>query len=219
MIVLENLTKSFFMNGVRKTVFSNVNAVFPTGVSVGLLGRNGAGKSTLLNMIAGNSSPTSGHILTDGRISFPVGFAGSFHPDMTGAQNIRFVARIYNVDTEELMDYVRDFAELGGHFHLPLRSYSSGMKSRLSFGVSMGLHFDTYLIDEITAVGDAAFKKKAEAVFLERMSRSAAIFVSHSVGTVRDMCTAGVVIEKGQLTYFDDVNEAIDRHVFNMSKS
>lgn len=219
MIVLENLTKSFFMNGVRKTVFSNVNAVFPTGVSVGLLGRNGAGKSTLLNMIAGTSSPTSGHILTDGRISFPVGFAGSFHPDMTGAQNIRFVARIYNVDTEELMDYVRDFAELGGHFHLPLRSYSSGMKSRLSFGVSMGLHFDTYLIDEITAVGDAAFKKKAEAVFLERMSRSAAIFVSHSVGTVRDMCTAGVVIEKGQLTYFDDVNEAIDRHVFNMSKS
>lgn len=219
MIVLENLTKSFFMNGVRKTVFSNVNAVFPTGVSVGLLGRNGAGKSTLLNMIAGTSSPTSGHILTDGRISFPVGFAGSFHPDMTGAQNIRFVARIYNVDTEELMEYVRDFAELGGHFHLPLRSYSSGMKSRLSFGVSMGLHFDTYLIDEITAVGDAAFKRKAEAVFLDRMSRSAAIFVSHSVGTVRDMCTAGVVIEKGQLTYFDDVNEAIDRHVFNMSKS
>ena len=219
MIVLENLTKSFLMHGVRKTVLSEVNAVFPSGVSIGLLGRNGAGKSTLLRMIAGNSSPTSGHILTDGKISFPVGFAGSFHPDMTGAQNIRFVARIYNVDTDELMDYVRDFAELGGHFNLPLRSYSSGMRSRLAFGVSMGLHFDTYLIDEVTAVGDAAFKKKSEAVFTERMKHSGAIFVSHSVGTMRDMCTAGAVIDKGRLTYFDDINEAIDRHVFNMKLS
>lgn len=218
MIVLDNLTKTFVMRGIRKTVLNQVSAVFPTGVSVGLLGRNGAGKSTLLSLIAGTADVTDGQILTDGRISFPVGFAGSFHPDMTGAQNTRFVARIYNVDTEALMDFVRDFAELGGHFHLPIRSYSSGMRSRLAFGVSMGLEFDTYLIDEITAVGDAAFRRKSEAVFLDRMERSGAVFVSHSIGMVREMCTAGAVLERGRLRYYDDVAEAIERHVSNMSR-
>ena len=216
MIVLQNLTKIYSMRGIRKTVLNNVNAVFPSRVAVGLLGRNGAGKSTLLSMIAGKTDATSGQILSDGTISFPVGFAGSFHPDMTGAQNIRFVARIYNVDTEELMDFVRDFAELGGHFHLPLRSYSSGMRSRLAFGVSMGLRFDTYLIDEVTAVGDARFRKKSEAMFQDRMQESGAVFVSHSIGTMREMCTAGAVLERGRLRYFDDVNEAIERHVQNM---
>jgi capsular polysaccharide transport system ATP-binding protein len=213
MIVLQNLTKTFIMRGQRKTVLDNVNAVFPSRTAVGLLGRNGAGKSTLLDMIAGVALPTSGQILTDGRISFPVGFAGSFHPDLTGAQNIRFVARIYGVDTDALIDFVRDFAELGGHFYLPIRSYSSGMKSRLAFGVSMGLRFDTYLIDEVTAVGDASFKAKSRAVFMDRMKRSGAIFVSHSINQMREMCTAGAVLDRGKLTYFDDIEEAIEEHV------
>jgi capsular polysaccharide transport system ATP-binding protein len=216
MIVLDRLTKIYVLRGERKTVLDEVSAVFPTGVSVGLLGRNGAGKSTLLQMIAGATEPTSGQILSDGRISFPVGFAGSFHPDLTGAQNTRFVARIYGADTDALMDYVADFAELGVHFHLPIRSYSSGMRSRLAFGVSMGLQFDTYLIDEITAVGDASFKKKSRAVFLDRMSRSAAIFCSHSIGLLREMCQAGAVLDGGQLTYYDDIDEAIEHYVRNM---
>jgi capsular polysaccharide transport system ATP-binding protein len=114
------------------------------------------------------------------------------------------------------MDYVADFAELGVHFHLPIRSYSSGMRSRLAFGVSMGLQFDTYLIDEITAVGDASFKKKSRAVFLDRMSRSAAIFCSHSIGLLREMCQAGAVLDGGQLTYYDDIDEAIEHYVRNM---
>jgi capsular polysaccharide transport system ATP-binding protein len=217
MIVLRNLTKTFILEGHRKTVLHNVNAVFPTGISIGLLGRNGAGKSTLLEMIAGTADITSGEILSDGSISFPVGFAGSFHPDMTGAQNTRFVARIYGVDSDALIDYVADFAELGGHFHLPLRSYSSGMRSRLAFGVSMGLSFDTYLIDEITAVGDAQFKKKSQAVFHDRMSRSGAIFVSHSPQTLRDMCQAGAVLENGVLSYYDRIDDAIAHHARNMN--
>ena len=122
MIVLENLTKVFWLEGQRKVVLREASAVFPSRVSVGLLGRNGAGKSTLLDLIGGSILPTSGQILSDGRISFPVGFAGSFHPDMTGAQNVRFVARIYGVDTDELIAYVEDFAELGKHFHLPIHS-------------------------------------------------------------------------------------------------
>lgn len=217
MIMLRNLTKTYSLQGRRKTVARNINAVFPSNISVGLLGRNGAGKSTLLKMIAGTADPTSGEILTDGSISFPVGFAGSFHPDMTGAQNTLFVARIYGVNTEALIDYVADFAELGSHFHLPFRTYSSGMKSRLAFGVSMGLSFDTYLIDEVTAVGDAAFKRKSQTVFLDRMRNAGSVFVSHSIGMVREMCDAGAVLEDGMLHYYDDVGDAITHHLRNMA--
>jgi capsular polysaccharide transport system ATP-binding protein len=218
MILLENLSKVFVLEGHRRVVLDDVTVVFPTRVSVGLLGRNGAGKSTLLSMIAGSTMPTSGRILSDGRISFPVGFAGSFHPDMTGAQNVRFVARIYGVDTDELIDYVADFAELGEQFHLPIRSYSSGMRSRLTFGLSMGLKFDTYLIDEVTAVGDAAFRRKSEAVFADRLSKSGAIFVSHSMSTLRQMCKAGAVLDGGKLTYYPDLEEAIAVHERNMGE-
>ncbi|MCX8226016.1 MAG: ABC transporter ATP-binding protein [Sulfitobacter sp.] len=216
MILLRNLSKSYHLNGNRKVVANCINAVFPGHVSVGLLGRNGTGKSTLLRMIAGTADPTSGEVLSDGNVSFPVGFAGSFHPDMTGAQNTRFVARIYGANSDALVDYVADFAELGAQFHTPIRSYSSGMRSRLAFGVSMGLTFDTYLIDEITAVGDAAFKRKSKSVFADRMSRSGSIFVSHSTGLLREMCTAGAVLESGSLIYFDDINEAIELHEYNM---
>lgn len=216
MIVLENLTKVFWLGGQRKVVLREASAVFPSRVSVGLLGRNGAGKSTLLDLIGGSILPTSGQILSDGRISFPVGFAGSFHPDMTGAQNVRFVARIYGVDTDELIAYVEDFAELGKHFHLPIHSYSSGMRSRLAFGLSMGLKFDTYLIDEVTAVGDATFKRKSEVVFADRLRNAGAIFVSHSMTSIRRMCNAGAVLEKGKLTYYPDLEEAIEVHEFNM---
>ena len=216
MIVLRNLTKTFVLEGQRKTVLQDVNAVFPSNVVVALLGRNGAGKSTLLRMISGALAVTAGEILTDGQISYPVGYAGSFNPEMTGAQNTRFVARIYGVDTEELRHYVEDFAELGPSFYLPVKTYSSGMKSRLAFGVSMGINFDTYLIDEVTAVGDASFKKKSQRVFRERMSKAGALFVSHSLNQLRDLCQAGAVLEGGKLIYYDDVNDAIDRHLHNM---
>ncbi len=160
MIELRRLNKTYVLNGIRKTVARDLSFVFPTGESVGLLGRNGAGKSSLLRMIAGTMSPDSGEVIATGSVSWPVGFAGSFHPDLTGAQNTKFVARIYGVDTDEMVEFVRDFAGLDQHFHLPVRTYSSGMRSRLAFGVSMAIHFDTYLIDEVTSVGDAAFGEK-----------------------------------------------------------
>lgn len=216
MIRLENLTKTFVLQGRRKTVADNITADFPTGAAIGLLGRNGAGKSTLMNMIAGNMSPTSGRILSTGSVSYPVGFAGSFHPDLSGAQNTRFVARIYGIDTEALVDYVEDFAELGKHFHLPFRTYSSGMRSRLSFGVSMGIPFDTYLVDEVTSVGDAAFREKSSAVFRSRMEKAGALFVSHSMPMVKDLCDMAAVLENGQMTLYDDVEEAIEHHNRNM---
>lgn len=212
MIRLENLTKTFVLRGRSKTVADNITVDFPTGAAIGLLGRNGAGKSTLMSMIAGNMQPTSGRILSSGTISYPVGFAGSFHPDLTGAQNTRFVARIYGIDTEALVEFVQDFAELGTHFHLPFRTYSSGMRSRLAFGVSMGIPFDTYLVDEVTSVGDASFRQKSSDVFLSRMKGAGAIFVSHSLPMVRQLCDMAAVLENGKLTLYDDVDEGVARH-------
>lgn len=212
MIRFENLTKSFNLRGERKVVIDNLNLTLPTGRSLALLGRNGAGKSTLLQMIAGTMRADYGRIISDGSISWPVGFGGSFHRELTGAQNIRFIARIYGVDTDALMAFVEDFAELGKSFHMPVRSYSSGMRSRLTFGASMGIRFDTYLVDEVTAVGDAVFKRKSRAVFLDRMQTSSAIMVSHSMNQIRQFCDAGLVLENGQLQYFDDLEEAIAQH-------
>lgn len=212
MIVLRDLTKIYRLGGHVKVVADGIDAVFPTGIAVGLLGRNGAGKSTLLKMIAGTVHPTRGQVLTDGQVSFPVGLASSLHPDLTGAQNTRFVARIYGADTDELMAWVEDFAELGEHFHLPVRTYSSGMRGRLSFGINMGIDFDTYLVDEVTAVGDADFKRKSRDVFLKRMKSAGAIYVSHSMGMIRELCQAGAVLESGSLHYYDDVQEAIDHY-------
>lgn len=216
MIRFENLTKRFVVNGYVKTVMEDVSLTIPSKTAVALLGRNGAGKSTLLRMVAGTIDPTSGEILSTGTISWPVGFAGSFHPDMTGAQNTKFLARVYGVDTQALADFVEDFAELGDHFRQPFRSYSSGMKSRLGFGISMGIRFDTYLVDEVTAVGDAAFRTKAAAMFKDRMSDAGAVFVSHSMEQVREMCDVGIVLENGRLSYYDDIGDAIAHHERNM---
>lgn len=218
MIRLENLTKVYKLNGRRKVVADNMNATFPTGVSVALLGRNGAGKSSLLRMISGAMLPTSGRILSTGTISWPVGFAGSFNGELTGEQNCRFVARVYGIDTDEMRDFVEDFAELGQHFYLPFRTYSSGMRARLAFGVSMAVPFDTYLVDEISAVGDAAFRAKSNHVFNARMATAGAVVVSHSMQSLREICQAGAVLENGQLTYYHDLEDAIAAHTENMRR-
>lgn len=212
MIALENLTKVYYRKGIRTVVADRINAVFPTGHSVALLGRNGVGKSSLLRMIAGTMLPTSGRVISDGTVSWPVGFSGSFHNELTGAQNVRFVARIYGVDTNALADYVEDFSELGVNYHKPFGTYSSGMRSRLAMGTSMGIDFDTYLVDEVTSVGDAAFKAKSQAIFLDRMKNASAIVVSHSIPFVRKTCTKGAVLHDGNISFFNDVEGAIHFH-------
>lgn len=216
MIKLENLTKVYRLNGRSKKIADNITAIFPTGRSVALLGRNGAGKSSILRMIAGNMSPTSGRILSTGRISWPVGFGGAFHKEMSGEQNIRFIARIYGLDTDAVSEFVQDFAELGQHYYLPIRSYSSGMKSRLAFGASMAVPFDTYLIDEVTAVGDAGFRKKSTKLLNKRLENAGAIVVSHNIGSLNKICQSGAVLENGKLFYYNDVDDAIAHHNANM---
>ncbi len=211
-IELHDLHKSHRKNGITVTVARGLNVQFPRRGAVALLGRNGAGKSTLLRMIAGTVWPDKGEIITRGHVSWPVGFAGSFHGDLTGAQNTRFVARVYGVDSDALCDFVADFSDLGRQFCAPVRTYSSGMRSRLAFGVSMGIDFDTYLIDEVTSVGDGSFREKSEAILQDRLESASAIVVSHSLQMVARLCTHGAVLENGELHWHHDIMDAIDHH-------
>ncbi|MBO9440138.1 ABC transporter ATP-binding protein [Sulfitobacter sp. R18_2] len=219
MIQLENLTKRFHMKDGVHTVFEGLTITLPQGRSLGLLGRNGAGKSTLLQIIAGNMQPTSGRVIRQGNISWPIGAASSFHADMTGLQNTRFLARVYGVDCESLTEFVERFADIGKHFNMPLRTYSSGMKSRLSFGVAMGIPFDTYLIDEVTGAGDQSFKRKSRNVFKSRIRGSSSIMISHSMSDMRNFCDSGLVLSKGVLKFFENIEEAISVHEELMAHS
>ena len=212
MIKIENLTKYFLVKGQKKYIANNLNLILPSRGSIGLVGRNGAGKSTLLKILAGTMRASSGRVISDGEISWQIGFAGSFHPELSGAQNVRFVARAYGVDTDDLIDYVGDFAELGRSFHAPFRTYSSGMRARLAFGLSMGVPFSYYLIDEVTAVGDASFRKKCTAVLDERLKNAGAIVVSHADATLKSICKSGMVLEDGHLTWHDKIDDALVEH-------
>lgn len=216
MIRLVGVSKTFVNDGIRKTVADGISLTFPDRGAVALVGRNGAGKSTLLQMIAGTTRPTSGSIESDGLISWPIGLARCAHPDLSGMQNARFVARIYGVDTDALCNFVAEFSELGEHFFLPVRTYSSGMRARLNFALSMGIDFDTYLIDEVTSVGDASFRVKSEAYLRQRLKNRAAIVVSHGTGMLKRLCQAAVVVEKGKAMWFDTVHEALTQHRRNL---
>jgi capsular polysaccharide transport system ATP-binding protein len=218
MIRLEGVSKRFRTPGGVRTVMERVTLEFPRGRSVGLLGRNGAGKSTLLAMIAGNVQPDEGVIRREARISWPLGFGGGFHPALTGVQNARFIARIYGVDTDDMVASVQAFAELGDYLRMPVGQYSSGMKARLAFAVSMAIDFEIYLVDEIVAVGDASFREKCARAFKEKAERADVIMVSHSPGVIKQHCDAGVVLEQGRLEYYDDVNEAVAIHEARMKQ-
>ncbi len=216
MIRLEEVSKSYPTARGRKVLMDNITFDFPRGRNVALIGRNGAGKSTLLRMIGGAIEPDSGVVRRHGRISWPLGFGGAFQGSLTGAQNARFVARIYGLDTELMVARVAEFSELGDFMYMPVRTYSSGMKARLSFAVSMAVNFDIYLIDEITAVGDAAFKRKCAEAFRAKMGEADVIMVSHGANSLRQYCDAGVVLESGRLTYYDDIEDALAAHSANM---
>lgn len=217
MITLENLSKTYRARGGICTVLRNVNAVLPAGQVIGLIGRNGAGKSTLLSLIAGTIHPSAGRVRSHGLLSWPIGMAGALHPDLTGLQNVRFIARVYGVDTDEMTDFVAGFSELGPALRQPVRSLSAGQRARLTFGMAMAIRFDCYLLDEITSVGDARFKAKSAEMLADRMKGAGAIMVSHTSAQIRQTCSAALVLEGGGLRYFADVNEAIAQHERNLA--
>lgn len=212
MIKLDHVFKFYRSAGVLKIVLDHVSTQFEPGFSYGLMGVNGAGKSTTMRLIAGTELPNSGKVTRDLRVSWPLGFAGGFHPTMTGRENVKFVARIYGADVRKTLDFVEDFAEIGDYIDAPVRTYSSGMMARLSFGLSMAIDFECYLVDEITAVGDTRFQARCLAAFTERRKRADIIMVSHSMQTIRDYCDRGGVIVDGQIIMFANVDLAIETY-------
>ena len=219
MIELHGVSKSYKLKGIRKHVLDRLTFSFPRDRNVAIIGPNGAGKSTLMRLISGAEQPDEGRIVRHVRVSWPLGFAGGFNGSMTGVENIRFVARIYGADTEAVIDYVRDFSELGRSLGLPIRTYSSGMKARLAFGMSMAIDFDCYLIDEITSVGDESFKKKSQAVFKEKLPNSRIVMVSHSMSQIRAYCDCGLLLTPGGIWYYDAVEDLIAAYSESMTRS
>ncbi|TMV77359.1 ABC transporter ATP-binding protein [Thioclava sp. BHET1] len=209
MIEFQNVTKTYRLKGGVRTIVQNLNLKVPNNRNLALVGRNGAGKSTMLSMISGNLAPDHGRIVRHGRMSWPMGFSGGLHRALTGRQNARFVARICGIDTDEMSDFVADFSELGKFLDMPVATYSSGMRARLAFGISLAAKFDCYLIDEITEVGDAAFKKKCRDAFQARMKESSVIVAAHSEQTLRSMCDSVLYLENGVATYFEDLEEGL----------
>ncbi|MGD8111446.1 ABC transporter ATP-binding protein [Vibrio sp. TRT 21S02] len=217
MIELINVSKKYKTPKGHKHILKPCSMNFPIGRNIGLLGVNGAGKSTLLRMIAGSESPTTGSIKRQVKMSWPLGFSGGFNGSLTGAENLRFVSRIYGCDIKQVTDFVKDFSELGDYLDMPIRSYSSGMKSRLAFSLSMAIDFECYLVDEITGVGDRRFQEKCRDAFKERSEKSNLIMVSHSMPTLKEHCDMGAVLSDGELKFYEDIDQAIETYM-NLSK-
>lgn len=210
MIELINVTKSYPFGSGRRNVLENVNFCVSNGEKIGILGKNGAGKSTLVRLLGGVEKPSSGTIRKSMSISWPLAFGGAFQGSLTGADNVRFVCRIYNTDFDKAMALVEDFAELGKYLYEPVRVYSSGMRARLAFALSMAVDFDCYLIDEVISVGDSRFKQKCESELFEKRSHKSMILVSHDLGIVKKYCDKAAVLKSGVLTVFDDMEEAFE---------
>jgi capsular polysaccharide transport system ATP-binding protein len=212
MITLDRVSKVYRTRSGRKTVLDNVNVTLESGHNFGILGVNGAGKSTLIRLLAGSEMPDRGAVRRYSRVSFPLGFGGTFHGALSGRENVAFVARVYGAEVRAVIEYVEGFAELGEYFHMPVNTYSAGMRARIAFATCLAIDFDVYLIDEVTEVGDQRFRRKCAEAFRERTLRSDIILVTHNVHTLRQYCDRGAILDNGELTLFDDIGTALGRY-------
>jgi len=205
-----NLVKEYHSTGGPKRVLDNVNFEVGRGERLAVLGRNGAGKSTLVRILGGVELATSGRIEREMTLSWPLGLHGGFQGSLTGYDNIRFISRVYNKPVNDVNDYVEYFSDLGRFLREPVKTYSSGMRARLAFGLSLAIDFDCYLIDEVIFVGDQTFHRKCrEEIFEKRMDR-ALLLVSHDVNIINDYCNGAVILHRGRAKMFQDVRLAID---------
>lgn len=209
MIVCENITKVYHHAGMRKKVLDDVSLTFQRGEKVGILGRNGAGKSTLIKLIGGVELPTSGRIRRKMSTSWPLGFGGGFQGSLTGLDNARFIARIYDREYREIRDFVNEFSELGQQLRMPVKTYSSGMRARLAFALSLAIDFECYLIDEIILVGDQNFQRKCHYELFERRADRTMLLASHDTHIIRETCQRVLLVAGGKATFYDDVDEGL----------
>lgn len=212
MIIVQDIHKRYQTDhGPGKWVLQGVSFTIPPRLSVGLIGGNGAGKSTLLRIIGGVDQPNKGRVQRLCRVSWPMGFGGGLQGSLTGRQNAKFVCRIHGHedDIQDRLAYIEDFAQIGKDFEEPVKTYSSGMKSRLQFALSLAFDFDVYISDEVTSAGDAAFRSKAAAAFKKLADHASLIMVSHGEGTLKQFCQAGIWIHEGKAHWFDRIDDAL----------
>ena len=211
---LKNICKSYPIHHGRseRQILRNVSLRVNAGEKWGILGRNGAGKSTLIRIISGSDMPNSGEVIKDMSISWPLAFGGAFQGSLTGKDNVRLISRVYNVDYQKTLALVEDFAELGPYLEEPVKSYSSGMASRLAFAISMSIEFDCFLIDEGMSVGDHRFHQKCNTELFEKRGDRAMIIVAHQMDLIREHCDHAAILENGELSLCATVEEAIERY-------
>ena len=210
MLSVRGLSKRYTRNGDRHELFRDLSFDLEPGGRLAVLGRNGQGKSTLIKILGGVLWPTAGEVRWGMTASWPLGFNGAFQGGMTGIDNIHFIARIYDRPARALVDRVERFAELGQALTMPVRYYSSGMRARLAFGLSLSIEFDCYLIDEVISVGDILFRKKCEEELFERRADRAFIVASHDLAFIQNTCSHAIIIERGRAKYFDNIDLAAD---------
>lgn len=208
MISVEHVYKQYKTRTGPVMVLNDINFRLNKGEKVGILGRNGAGKSTLIRLMSGVEAPTSGLIRRGMSISWPLAFSGAFQGSLTGMDNLRFISRIYNADIHYVKEFTESFSELGRYLYEPVKNYSSGMKARLAFALSLSIEFDCYLIDEVIAVGDSRFNDKCRYELFEKRKDRSIILVSHSPSSIRQYCDNAMVLEQGKMLEFSSIDEA-----------
>jgi capsular polysaccharide transport system ATP-binding protein len=208
MIELRGITKIYPIRGGSHTVLDDINLSIRPGEKLGILGRNGAGKSTLIRILSGAEHPTSGQVHRGMRLSWPLAFGGAFQGSLTGLDNLKFICRVYSVDYRDKVEYVKEFSELGEYLREPVKTYSSGMRARLAFAISMAVEFDCFLIDEIISVGDARFHAKCQHELFEKRKDRALIMVSHEAHNIREHCEQVGVLVSGKMRLFEDIDAA-----------
>ncbi len=208
-IRVQNIIKEYHTAiGVRR-VLDGLSFNVKAGEKLAVLGRNGSGKSTLVKIIGGVEHPTAGSIHKGLSLSWPLAFANGLENNMSGADNVRFIARLYNQPLEDVVAFVDDFAELGRQLFIPVRNYSTGMKMRLAFALTLAIDFECFLIDEVLSVGDQRFHRKCFDALFNQRKDSAMILVSHDIAIVTKFCDKALVLKNGRSRLFDDVEFAV----------
>ncbi|MES2682535.1 MAG: ABC transporter ATP-binding protein [Pseudomonadota bacterium] len=210
MLRIENVSKVYPTRFGPRKVLDNVTLQLDKGRNLGILGRNGAGKSTLIRMLSGAERPTSGRIIRNMSVSWPLAFTGAFQTHLTGVDNLKFVCRVYGVDWKPLLPFVEEFTELGIYLREPVSHYSSGMTMRLAFAISMAIEFDCFLIDEGMAVGDSRFGDRCHVELFQKRKDRAFIHVSHDPNIIKAYCERAAVLHQGRLYDFEHIDDAYE---------
>ncbi len=210
MLAVHDLAMRYGGEGNPGALFEHLFFDLAPSGRLGVLGRNGQGKSTLIKILGGVLAPTAGRVDWAMTPSWPLGFGGGFQGGLTGLDNIRFISRIYGQPLDRVTAATEEFAQLGKALRMEVRHYSSGMRARLAFGLSLAIEFDCYLIDEVIAVGDAAFQAKCQHELFSRRADRAFIIASHDLEFIRATCDRAIIVDSGRAKMFEDVNLAID---------